>query len=197
VTLVGLNLYVLVSGTWTMYTVLNFSYSSSTDTSTVQLSAATLPTGGGLFFLDVPGDGVDSYPGDYFATSGFVSSYSTAAGPDTNTLLVLGDATKDVDTSGGQTVKISILGVVHTRIVSSLTYDPPTNLTTVVITTTDVPGGLTGETFVLDEEAADTPTTAPRDLRVYLTGNGLFEIVQFYMDLLVRAAGIVMRLEII
>lgn len=196
-TLVGKNLYVYISGTWTAYTVSTFSYSSSTNTSTIKLSAATLPAGGGPFYLDVPGDGTASYPGDFLATSGFVGSYSTTAGPATNTLHVVGDCSQDVDTNGGQTIHISISGTVTTRVVSSVSYSSTTNISTVVITTTDVPGGLAGETFLLPEEAADTPTTAPHGLRVYITGTGLFEIVKFYMDLLVRAAGIVMRLEII
>jgi hypothetical protein len=82
-------------------------------------------------------------------------------------------------------------------VVSSLTYDPTTNVTAVVVTTTDVPGGQVRQAFVAAQEVADTPTTPPHSDRVYLTGTGLYQVVQFYLDLLVRAAGIVVRLEIV
>lgn len=42
---------------------------------------------------------------------------------------------------------------------------------------------------------ADTPTTPPHRDRVYLSGDGRLEVFKFYMDLLVRAAGIVVRYE--
>lgn len=193
VTIVGLNIYVETSpGTWTAYTVSAYSFSGGVGTVTV--SASTLPTGGGRFYLEVPGDLVDSYRGKYLATGGFESSFSTGSGP-TNTLLVGGDATQDVQP--GVTVMISINGVFTTRVVSTLSYSNATNITTVVLTTSDVAGGLANEVFLLSQEVADTATTPPHSDRIYLSGTGLYQVVQYYLDLLVRTAGIVVRLVII
>lgn len=194
ITIVGLGIVVETSdGVWTTYTVSSYSFSAGT--ATVQVSASTLPTGGGRFYLIVPGDTVDSYRGKYIATGGFESSYSTSAGPATNTIHVVGDATRDVPP--GVSVLISINNAFQTRVVSTLTYSDATNVSTVVLTTTDVPGGQVGQVFLLSQEEADTATTPPHSDRIYLTGTGLFQVVQFYLDLLVRAAGIVVRLEII
>lgn len=194
ITVVGLNIYVETApGTWTTYTVSTYAFSAGV--ATVQVSASTLPTGGGRFYLEVPGNLVASYRGHYLATGGFEGPYSTVAGPATNTLHVTGDATKSV--APGATVLVSISGSFQTRVTSTLTYDPTTNVTTVVLTTTDVPGGQVAQVFLLAEELADTATTPPHSDRIYLTGLGLYQVVQFYIDLLVRAAGIIVRLEII
>lgn len=193
VTLVGMDLHVLISGTWTTYQVTSASYNSETDTSTVVVNAATLPAGGGLFYLEVPGDDIASYRGDYLATGGAVSTYSTTAGPNTNTIQVLGDVTSHV--SVGHDVVLSYSGGLHTYVVSSISYNVSTNLTTVVMTTSTIPGGLSGEAFLKELEKADTASTPDHDDRVYLTGLGAYEIVGYYMDLLVRAAGIVVRIE--
>jgi len=194
VTIVGLNIYVETAlGIWTTYTVTSYAFAAGV--ATVQVSAATLPTGGGRFYLEVPGDLIDSYRGKYLATGGFNSTYSTAAGPATNTLSVVGDATKDVPLN--VQVVISINNVFQTRVVSSLFFNNFTNVTTVVISTTDVPGGQVGQPFLLSQEVADTAVTPSHSDRIYLTGTGLYQVVQFYLDLLVRTAGIVVRLEII
>jgi hypothetical protein len=194
--IVGLTISVETSpGTWTQYTVTAYSFVAATSTATVQVSASTLPTGGGRFSLDVPGDGVASYPGDFLATSGVEAPYTTAAGPTTNTLLVVGDVTQGVQP--GMTVSISVSGVFSTRVVASLSYSNVTNVTTVVLTTADVPGGQTSQVFLLPQEQADTATTPPHADRVYLTGTQLYQVVQFYLDLLVRASGIVVRLEVV
>lgn len=193
-TLVGRSIYVETApGTWTSYTVSSYSFAAGV--ATVVVSASTLPTGGGRFYLEVPGDGTASYRGDYVATGGRQSVYSTAAGPATNTLLVVGNVTKSV--LPGVTVTISVSGVLQTRVTSTLAYSSSTNVTTVVITTTDVPGGQVGEAFLLAQELADTATTPPHSDRVYLTGTGLYQVVKFYLDLLVRAAGVRVRLEIV
>lgn len=193
-TLVGKAIHVETTpGTWTSYTIASYSFSAGT--ATVQVSAATLPTGGGRFYLEVPGDTVASYRGDYLAAGGFRSTYSTAAGPATNTLLVVGDATRDV--LPGTQVTIGTSSGIQTRVTSTLTYSSATNVTTVVVTTTDVPGGLSGMTFISAQEVADTPSTPPHADRVYLTGSGLYQVVEFYLDLLVRAAGVKVRLEVV
>lgn len=194
VTIVGLNIYVeTAADTWTAYTVSSYAFAAGVGT--VHVSASTLPTGGGRFYLEVPGDTVDSYRGKYIATGGYEASYSTTAGGDTNTLHVVGDATKGVPP--GVQVVVSINDVFFTRVVSTLSYSNVTNVTTVVLTTTDVPGGQIGQVFLLSQEVADTATTPPHSDRVYLTGTGLYQVVQFYIDLLVRTAGVVVRLEII
>lgn len=193
-TIVGSNLYFETSaGTWTTYTISGYSFSAGV--ATVIVSAATLPAGGGRFSMEVPGDGTASYRGDYVATGGVASLYSTAAGPNTNTLLVVGDVTQEVRPA--MTASIGVNGVVATRVVSTLSYSSVTNVTTVVITTTDVPGGQTKQTFAVAFEVADTATTPPHNDRIYLTGTGLYQVVQFYLNLLVRASGIVVRLEVI
>lgn len=196
VSVVGLAVHVETTpGTWTDYTVSSYSFDAGTGTATVQVSASTLSAGGGRFYLEVPGDGTDSYRGDYLATGGIVARYSTAAGPLTNTLLVVGDLTQMVQP--GMTVSISISGVFQTRTTSTLTYSSTTNITTVVITATDVPGGQAGQELVVTQELADTPSTPPHNDRIYLTGAGLYQVVQFYLDLLVRASGIVVRLAVV
>lgn len=193
-TLVGKNIYVYYSGAWHSFTILAASYNSGTGKSTVQVSAATIPTGGGRFYIEVPGDGTASYRGDYIAAGFFLSSYSTPGGPNTNTLLVIGDATQDV--AAGATVIIGVNGALSPRVTSSLSYSNATNVTTVVLTTTDVPGGQVGQVFQQSQEVADTATTPPHDDRIYLSGLGLFDVAKPYLDL-IRAAGVIMRVEVI
>lgn len=196
VSVVGLSIHVETApGTWTDYVVVGYSFNASTSTATVQVSASTLPAGGGRFYLEVPGDGVDSYRGDYIATGGATSLYSTAAGPATNTLSVVGDVTQAV--VPGMPITISVSGVFTVRVVNTATYSVTTNVTTVVITTVDVPGGQTRQAFVVAQEVPDTAATPPHNDRVYLTGVGSYQIVQFYLDLLVRTSGIVVRLQVI
>lgn len=191
---VGLTIVVETSpSTWTSYTIASYAFAAGV--ATVTVSASTLPTGGGRFYMAVPGDGTASYRGKYIAPGGFTSAYSTGAGPDTNTLSVIGDATEGVPV--GSTVTIAVDGAFTTRVTSTLTFDPTTNVTMVVLTTTDVPGGQAAQAFSLPQEVADTATTPSHSDRVYITGQGLYQVVQFYLDLLVRAAGIVVRLEII
>lgn len=193
-TLVGKSIHVETApGTWTSYTISTYAFSAGV--ATVVVSASTLPAGGGRFYLEVPGDGASSYRGDYLASGGFQSLYSTAAGPTTNTILVVGNATRSA--VAGMTVSIGVSGTVSTRVVSSSSYSGATNVTSVVLTTTDVPGGQSGQLYLQKQEVADTATTPPHGDRVYLTGTGLYQVVEFYLDLLVRATGIKVRLEIV
>lgn len=194
-TLVGASIQVFFGGVWNDYTISSVSYNAGTNLSTVVVSAATIPAGGGQFSIVVPGDGVASYRGDYLAAGGGQSLYSTSAGPATNTLLVVGDVTEGV--TSGMTVQVSIGGAFHGRVVSSSSYSSATNVTTVVITTSDVPGGQVSQPFLIPQETADTTTTPPHDDRVYLSGQGLLDVVLFYANLLVRTSGIVLRVEIV
>lgn len=197
ISVVGLAIHVETSpDTWTDYVVVGYAFDPSISTATVQVSASTLPTGGGRFYLEVPGDGVASFRGDYVATGGVTSTYSTSIlfGL-TNTLMVVGDVTAAV--MPGVTVTISVSGVFQTRVVSTTSYDVTTNITTVVVTTMDVPPGQLHLPFIVAQEMADTATTPSHEDRVYLTGAGSYQIVQFYLDLLVRSSGIVVRIQII
>ena len=194
VSVVGLALHFETApGTWTDYTVTSYSFSAGV--ALVIVNTNTLPQGGGRFYLEVPGDGVDSYRGDYVTTGGIQSVYSTAAGPATNTLSVVGDITQAV--RPGMPALIAVSSAFQTRVVSTISYSITTNTTTVVVTTTDVPGGQVRQAFMVAQEVADTATTPPHNDRIYLTGTGLYQVVQFYLDLLVRASGVVVRLQII
>lgn len=193
-TLVGMSVYVITAPqTFTGYTIVSTSYDAPSDTSTVVVSASTLPAGGGFFYIDVPGDGVASYVGDYVASSGFVGSFSTAGGP-TNTIEIVGDATRDVAVN--DQVQLFYDGEDTTYIVVSKSYSSSTNLTTMVVNASTVPGGLSNAAIVRPQEQADG-VNPPHSSRIYFTGTGRYEIVAQYLDLLVRAAGIIVRLEMI
>jgi hypothetical protein len=194
-TFVGMTLmFNTAPGVWTEYTVVSFSYNPGTDISTVVVSAATLPAGGGSFYILVPGDEVSSYRGDFLASGGQIAPFSTAAGPPTTTLLVIGDLTTNV--AVGDPVRGSTTTTPITTSVVSRSFNPATNITTVVVAA-PFPGGLIGQTFQRDQLAADTSTTPQHDDLVYLTGLGLYEVVQYYLDFLVRASGIVVRTVLI
>jgi hypothetical protein len=193
---VGLNLSVLIGGVWYERAIVSrIESAGNTQFTVVALPGA--PDPGSRFFVDVPGDGVLSHRGDYLATGGYVGTFETAAGPDTDTLVVTGDASMDVKPN--MQVLLSFSSFDLTRTVSSRTFDPTTGKTTVVVTSSDVPGGIVGGSFVLPQEEADdaSPVTPPHSDRVYLTGDGAVEVVKFYLDLLVRAAGVVARFEFI
>jgi hypothetical protein len=192
-TLVGKNIYAYYSGVWNAYTVSSASYSVITGLSTVVVSAATLPTGGCLFYIDIPGDEVSSFRGDFLAASAFFSTFTTTAGPPTNTIQVIGDATISVNPDHVLTLVYG--GTLNLFTVLTVAYSPTTNLSTIVMTTSTIPGGLTGETVFKALDVSDTTTTPDHDDRVYLSALGAYEIVAYYLDLLVRAAGIVIRLE--
>ena len=195
-TLVGKNLrFNTAPNTWTDYTVLTVSYDSVNDVSTITVSASTLPDGGGYFYVEVPGDNTSSYRGDYLASSGFTTSYSTTAGPPTSMLRLLGDVTQHLTVQDEVTLNNGT-AIVTTSVATLSAYDPATNTTPLTIVGT-VPGGLSGQTIARAVDISDQPGTPSHDDHVYLTGQGLYEVVSFYMDLLVRAAGIVVRLELI
>lgn len=194
-TLVGMTLmFNTAPGVWTEYTVVSVVYNPIPNTTTVQVSAATLPGGGGGFYILVPGDGVSSYRGDFLASGGQIAFFSTAVGPPTTTLDVQGDITTNVtvdDPVRGSTTTTPI----DTTVVSR-SFSPSTGFTTLVVND-PFPGGLTGQTLQREQLVADTSTTPPHDDLVYLTGLGLYEVVQYYLDFLVRASGIVVRTVLI
>lgn len=194
VTIVGMGLSVFHGGGWQEYTVVSVNYIGATDISTVTVNAASLPTGGGYFYLDVPGNDIASSRGDYLATGGFVGLFATAGGGATATILVSGDATRDVQE--GHSVTLTVSGVPSTHTVLTRVYSHTTDRTTVVLSAATVAGGVVGGTIMLSLEKADLDlATPPHADRVYSYGLGVYELVRFYMDALVRAAGVVVRME--
>lgn len=194
-TLVGKTLQMFYGGVWNNYTITATPYTVVGDFTTVNVSVATIPAGGGFVIIDIPGDGVATQPGDFITASAYSSSFTTDPAPDpTDTISVLGDATQHlaekhlVTLSGAPDATYEII---------AMTYSVATNRTTMQFAATTIPANLSGQVVFHALEEADTLTTAPHDLRVYLTGLGLLEVVIYYMNLLVRAAGIVMRVELI
>lgn len=192
VTLVGKSVYLRTGDTWDARTISVISYDALTDLTTITISSASVATTGHWFFIPIQGDTVMSQRGDYLATGGFVATYSTAAGPDTPTVTVNGDASMAVDL--GHQVILTYGGILNAHVVTAKTdYDPVTS-TTVIDVTPDVPGGTTDEVFLKEREAAGGANPPMAD-RVYLTGLGAYEILEYYLLTLVRAAGVVIRLE--
>jgi len=150
VSVVGLAVHVETApGTWADYTVTGYSFSAGT--ATVQVSASTLPTGGGRFYLEVPGDGAASYRGDYMAAGLVTSLYSTAAAVTlTNTLSVVGDVTGTV--LPGMTVQVGIGGALQNRVVSSLSYSPVASFPATAAATAAAAGGGTWSAGWLGED---------------------------------------------
>lgn len=190
-TLVGADISVQTAvHTWVAYTVLTVSYNAGTNLSTVQVSASTIPAGGGGFFILVPGDNVSSSAGDMISSSEFISTFTTAIGAPTTTITIAGDASETLTLN--HVLQLTYGPTAVSATVSTVTYVPGTNVTTVVLAAT-VPGSLSGVVVKLIDVADGSVT--PHAKRVYLTGLGLFEIVQQYLDLFVRASGIVVRVE--
>lgn len=193
-TLVGVAVQVFFGGAWNDYTVSSASYSSTTNLSTVVVSASTIPAGGGPFSIVIPGDGTASYAGDYLASGEFISSFTTGAGP-TNTTSVLGDATTTL--AVGHVVSLTVGATVTSYSIVSLSYSSSTNRTTVVVSASTVPGSSAGLIFKAIEPADVGTTTPSHNLRVYLAGQGLLDVVVYYINLLVRTSGVVLRVEIV
>ena len=196
--LVGLTVYILYSGVYNAHTINSATYDSGTDTSTVVTSAATIP--GGLnsvdSFLDVPGDGVSSYVGDALALDATEEADSTLSGSLVDeqlaSLAIIGSGAVTLQTGGGAAWPAS----------GTVTFEPGTareesftfTLAADVVT-------LTSGTTVFEHAAGSfvqtqaAPPAMDHDRRVYLAGNGAIETFVFYQDTLLRAAGIVLRVE--
>jgi hypothetical protein len=196
--LIGLELTVLDTATGLYMTpreIIADSYDDVDDNTSLEVDPPldSVPTTGAHCFISVPGDLTSSQRGDYLPTGGFASIFSTAVGPDTDTLTVRGDVSQHV--AIGQTVSLVYEGATEERVVDTVIYDATTNTTEIVLTTADVPGGLEDESISLAQEQADTLTTPDHDDRVYLAGDGLLEVAKFYLNTLVRAAGVSLRVE--
>lgn len=195
-TLVGAGIQVFYSGVWNSYTIVSATYSSGPNTTQIVVSATTLPAGGGLFVIEIPGDNISSYMGDYLANGEFQGSFFvTSGGPPTNTILVVGDATSFIRIGDTITLQFTDHSATYT-VVSFSAYNLVSNRTQIVVDRTDITTGTSGH-IIRSLESADGIATPSTAFRVYFTGLGLVEIVTFYLNLLVRAAGIVMRIELI
>lgn len=144
---------------------------------------------------------------------GFPSSATTMAGPNTDTFTCPGDITLAADSLVGLTVYLFYASTWNAHTVNSASHVAGTS--TVVTNAVDIPGGLSGVGMFLDvsgdginsyegdfmapdaAEGADgtSPDTLDHDRRVYLYGQGLLDIFEFYMNTFVRAAGVVLRVE--
>ena len=134
---------------------------------------------------------------------GIGSSTPMVAAP---TFTVLG---RDLTQEWGQTFVGMRLSIYYSSVwndytVLTLAYSAPN---TVITTTTNIVADLLGARFRLNTigyrghflasnptERADTPTTPPHSDRVYLQGDGILEVVQFYLARIVRASGVIVRL---
>lgn len=189
------------SGVWTADTISSISYSAVTGLTTIQSGSANTPSGGCRFFIDIAGDNTQSYRGDYVAPGYFIGAFASVTGSGTtNTINVVGDQTQRMGQTSGYSFQINYQpdptdGVYTVTTTSAPSYSATTNTTTVNITPA-IPKSVTG-IIQRQEEVADTSTTPPHNDRVYLGGYGLYDVFLFYYNLLQRAAGIVVRLEIV
>lgn len=187
VTLVGLGLSALVSGTYEERTIATVSYDAAADQTTFTVAAFSgAPVAGAPFFVNVPGDGTSSYRGDYVAPLWYVQGTSTATGE--NTLTDSGLALT-VDQYAGYFLRLQEGAIYypilsHTATVFTLGANggtPPAGDYQVVASATDA------------LEHADTPTTPPHDDRIYITGDDRLEIIKEYVGEILHAAGVVVR----
>lgn len=175
----------------------SFSYDAATNLSTFTLDDVYIPPGGCRFAIRVPGDGVSSYEGDYVAPSAQIATFFTAPGSGvTANISIYGDLKREL--SLGMAITLVYSGNPHDyTVVSNPVFTASTNITTLVVNAATVPLGITGDTLIKDVEKADQFSTASHVDRVYFTGNGLYDVFAYYFNLLVRAAGVVLRLELI
>lgn len=189
--------WIYTSGVWSVNTPSSVTYSAVTNLTTITLPSAVIPSGGCPFFVDIAGDNAThSFRGDYLASGSFSAPFFNNIGDPATELFVSGDITQALNI--GSQVALLFNGVSHSAILAlSPVYNTVTNLTFVTITvgiTTGVSGILV---HPLDVADGTLPPTAPHNDRVYLAGFGLYDVFKFYYDLLVRAAGIVVRLELV
>ncbi len=189
--------WLYLSGAWSQNTPTTVTYSATTDLTTFTFGSAIVPSGGCPFFIDVVGDGTTtSFRGDYIAASEFVSPFVQDPADPTTTIRLIGDQT--IALVSGFVVSLIYNAAPHAFTLSAdPTYDATSNRTLVTLTAA-VPALING-VLLHPQEVADgvSPPTAPHNDRVYLSGFGVYDVFKYYYDLLVRAAGIVVRLEIV
>jgi hypothetical protein len=193
--LVGRAVQVYYASAWHSYTIVTTAYDSGTGMTTVTVNASTLPVGGGRFVIDTPGDDSSSYVGDYFANGYYTSAVAVENSvPLTQTIYVRGDATQFLRI--GDTVTLTFSDRVATYTVVTINaYDSVNRNTLVVVDRADLIGNASG-LISRNIEAVDGVAQA-HDVRVYLTGNGLLDVATYYIDKLLRAAGVRLRVELV
>jgi hypothetical protein len=145
--------------------------------------------------IDTPGDDSSSYVGDYFANGYYTSAVVVENSvPLTQTIYVRGDATQFLRI--GDTVTLTFSDRVATYTVVTINaYDSVNRNTLVVVDRADLIGNASG-LISRNIEAIDGVAPA-HDVRVYLTGNGLLDVATYYIDKLLRAAGVRLRVELV
>lgn len=197
--LVGHSLLAYIGNTWNTYQITAVTYTSTTNTTSITLNAAVIPQGGTLFHVLPAGDNTASYRGDYVAPSGHVATFHTNPGVGTtNTIYLWGDYQSELALD--MTITLLYNGTPHAAVItSSPNYvgqvGPGVGDYTSFDVDIAVPEGLTAGVLLRSLEVADTSSTTGHEDRVYLTGDGLYEVFIYYFNLLVRAAGIVVRME--
>lgn len=187
--LVGLGCSAFVSGAWEERTVVFVSYDEATDVATVTTAAFSAPPdAGAAFFINVPGDGVTSFRGDYLSPLWYEVGSATAVAADS---LTDSGLSMSVDEHVGRYLRLAD-GAIHYRIESNTSdtfalaaggATPPLGAYAVVDSPSDA------------NEESDGAETPPHADRVYLTGDGKIDVVRQYVDELLRAAGVVVRWE--
>lgn len=194
--IVGLDITITFSdGAIDTQTISDATYDAATDITTITVAAVSqTPVGGDKISITIPGDEISSQRGDYLAPSKASFSFTTAAGPDTSTITVQGDATTLFDDD--LPVFVSYNGTTEeTNIITVSDYNLTTHTTTIIISAT-IPGDTEGLLF-RDIEIADQETTLPHNDRIYLQRYGKYEVTDFYLKLIVIAAGVSLRVELI
>lgn len=188
VNLVGLGASVLINGVYEEKTISIVSYNSTTDQMQLTTAAySNAPTAGAPFFVNVPGDGTSSYRGDYVGQTAFIKSTATSVGADTLT-----DSTLAMTTDQYVGYYLRFTSIVFYRITSNTA----TTFTLAGNGATPPLAEYTVNKHILDaDEAVDEATTPPHADRIYITGDGKFEIARQYLESLVLASGVVLRLE--
>lgn len=189
VTLVGLGASVYINGAYEEKTITIATYNAVTDQTQITVGSAYsgAPIASASFFVNVPGDGVSAYRGDYVAQTAYVKSVATSVAPNSLT-----DSTLAMTTN--QYVGYFLRSAPD--VVFKIASNTATSFSLSAGGATPPLGPYVVNKFFVDaSEAADGSDTPPHDDRIYVTGDGKFEIVKQYLLDLLLAAGVVLRLE--
>lgn len=188
VTLVGLQASALIAGAYVARTISGASYNATIDQTQVTVAALPSPPDPGApFFINVPGNLVSSYRGDYLAQTAYEKSVATSVA--TNTLT-------DTTRAMGSGAYVGYFLRFESGLFYKITANTATVFTLAASGATPPLATYAVYKFITDaQEHADGSDTPSHVDRVYLTGDGKFEIIRQYMTKLVRASGVVLRLE--
>jgi len=190
--LVGLGCSVLIDGAWEEQTISTATYDAVSDETEITVGSAysNTPTAGALFFVTVPGDSTSSYRGDYISPIWYVTGEATSVGPDTFTdsgLSLTPDqyASYFLRLADGAIFYPILSHTSDTFTLGANGATPPAGFYAVVASPADA------------DEQSDTATTPVHDDRVYLQGQGLLDIAKQYILEVLKAAGVVVRFEVV